>query len=328
MRVLVTGGAGFLGSHLCDALIARGDEVVCVDDLSSGLIDNVAGLLDHRGFRFVRADVSAEPELPGRFDAIAHLASAASPPEYQRLALETLRVGSRGSEFVLDMAARDGARVVLASTSEIYGEPLVHPQPETYWGNVNSIGPRSMYDEAKRFAEALFSAHLRSLGTNTGIVRIFNTYGPRLRPLDGRVVSNFIHQAISGDPITVYGDGHQTRSFCFVDDLVAGLVAMIDSDAAGPVNLGNPVETSVIELAQKIIEFTGSTSEVVFLPRPVDDPTVRRPDITRAGELLGWAPSVSLETGLDVTINWQQHQRSVQSVIDIRSRGAEGVKVS
>jgi nucleoside-diphosphate-sugar epimerase len=314
MRALITGGAGFVGSHLCDALIARYDEVVCVDNLSTGVAANISHLIDHPAFTFIDADVTTNPDVPGPFDAVAHLASPASPPEYQRLALETLAVGSRGSEFALEVASRWGARVILASTSEIYGEPLVHPQPEEYWGNVNSVGPRSMYDEAKRYAEALFAAYRRSLGTNTGIVRIFNTFGPRLRPLDGRVVSNFIHQAIGGESVTIYGDGRQTRSFCYVSDLVAGLVAMLDSDASGPINLGNPVETSVGELAELIISLTGSQSVVSFHPRPVDDPTVRRPDIRRAGEDLAWEPSVDLIDGLRRTIDWQLSERRLAAV--------------
>ena len=305
MKALVTGGAGFVGSHLCDALIGRGYEVICIDNLSTGSAANIEHLRENPAFSFIRADICTDPEVGDGFDVVAHLASPASPPEYLRMPLETLAVGSRGSEFALAVAARSSARVVLASTSEIYGEPLVHPQPETYWGNVNSIGPRSVYDEAKRFAEALFMAHRRALGTNTGIVRIFNTYGPRLKPEDGRVVSNFIHQVLTGAPITIYGDGSQSRSFCFVDDLVAGLVAMLESDDAGPVNLGNPTELTVLELAQLVIELTGSDSPLVYEPRPVDDPTIRRPDIARAAVVLGWTPQVSVRDGLLRTIAWQ-----------------------
>jgi dTDP-glucose 4,6-dehydratase len=311
MRVLITGGAGFVGSHLCDALIARGDIVVCIDNLSTGLRMNIEHLIGTPSFTFIEADVCDEPFVDGSFDAVAHLASPASPPEYLRLPLQTLAVGSRGSEFALGVAARSGARVLLASTSEIYGEPLVHPQPETYWGNVNSTGPRSVYDEAKRYAEALFSAHRRALDANTGIVRIFNTYGPRLRPQDGRVVSNFIAQALAGTSITIYGDGDQTRSFCFVSDLVAGLVAMLDSSHPGPINLGNPTETSVKELADKIINLTESSSDFTYLPRPIDDPTVRKPDIARANDLLNWSPAVPLEEGLLKTIAWQLNQLDV-----------------
>jgi dTDP-glucose 4,6-dehydratase len=308
MRVLVSGGAGFLGSHLCDALLGRGDTVVAVDNLSTGSAANVAHLAGHPRFSLLVADVCDRPAVPGSFDAVAHLASPASPPEYLRMPLETLAVGSRGSEFMLAVAADCQARAVLASTSEVYGEPLVHPQPEDYWGNVNPIGPRSVYDEAKRYAEALFFAHRRALSVNTGVVRIFNTFGPRLRPLDGRVVSNFIHQALTGEPLTVYGDGSQTRSFCFVDDLVAALVAMIDSSEPGPINIGNPTETSIGELAELVLQLTGSPSAISYRPRPVDDPTVRRPDIARASALLDWAPRVPLAEGLLRTIGWYRTQ--------------------
>jgi dTDP-glucose 4,6-dehydratase len=303
-RVLVTGGAGFLGSHLCDFLVARGDAVVCLDDLSTGVASNLAGLEGKAGFSFHRADVSRGIEVEGVFDAVAHLASPASPPDYLSRPLETLAVGSAGTQAALVEAEKHGARLVLASTSEIYGEPLVHPQNEDYWGNVNSIGPRSVYDEAKRFAEALTMAHHRLRGTNVGIVRIFNTYGPRLRANDGRVVSNFIAQALSGEPISIYGDGSQTRSLCFVDDLVRGLAAMIDSDVTGPVNLGNPEEQTILELANTLLRLTGSSSPIVHHPLPVDDPTRRRPDISRARDQLGWQPCVSSEEGLARTIEW------------------------
>ena len=303
--MLVTGGAGFVGSHLCEALLARGDEVVCVDDLSTGLIDNLADALTSSRFSFIEADITKGLEIEGPVDGIAHLASAASPPEYLARPLETLAVGSYGADAVLQLAGARGARVILASTSEIYGDPLVHPQPESYWGNVNSIGPRSVYDEAKRFSEALFMAHQRHRGTNVGIVRIFNTYGPRLRPNDGRVVSNFIAQALAGEPLTVYGSGRQTRSFCYVDDLVRGLVAMLDSEQVGPINLGNPIEMTVTELAAKIIELTGSDSPLTHEPLPIDDPTCRRPDISRAAEQLGWSPAIDVDDGLRKTIAWQ-----------------------
>jgi len=255
-------------------------------------------------FEFLLADVSEGLEVGGRVDAVAHLASPASPPEYLLRPLDTLAVGSRGTEAALDLAAAKGARFVLASTSEVYGDPLVHPQPETYWGNVNPIGPRSVYDEAKRFAEALTMAYRRAREVNTGIVRIFNTYGPRLRASDGRVVSNFVTQALAGAPLTVYGDGSQTRSFCYVDDLVRGLVSMIDSDASGPVNLGNPVEHDMVSLAGLILEMTGSTSELVTRPLPVDDPVRRRPDISVARQVLGWEPTTGLGEGLGHTIEW------------------------
>ncbi len=305
MRILITGGAGFLGSHLCEVLVARGDSVVCVDDLSSGRLENI-GHLRHENLEFIRADVSQGLDLPGPFDAVAHLASPASPPLYLRRPLETLAVGSAGTDHALRLAGRDGARFVLASTSEVYGDPAVHPQSEDYWGNVNPIGPRSVYDEAKRFAEALTMAHGRTLGTNVGIVRIFNTYGPRMSAADGRIVTNFIGQALTGQPLTVYGDGSQTRSFCYVDDLVRGLVAMIDSDQTGPINLGNPEEFTVGDFARLVIALTGSSSPVRHLPLPADDPTRRRPAIERAEALLGWRPQVPVTDGLARTIEWFQ----------------------
>ena len=305
MRILITGGAGFLGSHLCEALVARGDSVVCVDDLSSGRLENI-GHLRHENLEFIRADVSLGLDLPGPFDAVAHLASPASPPLYLRRPLETLAVGSAGTDHALRLAGRDGARFVLASTSEVYGDPAVHPQSEEYWGNVNPIGPRSVYDEAKRFAEALTMAHGRTLGTNVGIVRIFNTYGPRMSAADGRIVTNFIGQALTGQSLTVYGDGSQTRSFCYVDDLVRGLVAMIDSDQTGPINLGNPEEFTVGDFARLVIALTGSSSPVRHLPLPADDPTRRRPAIERAEALLGWRPQVPVTDGLARTIEWFQ----------------------
>ena len=305
MRILITGGAGFLGSHLYETLVARGDSVVCVDDLSSGRLENI-GHLRHENLEFIRADVSQGLDLPGTFDAVAHLASPASPPLYLRRPLETLAVGSAGTDHALRLAGRDGARFVLASTSEVYGDPAVHPQSEEYWGNVNPIGPRSVYDEAKRFAEALTMAHGRTLGTNVGIVRIFNTYGPRMSAADGRIVTNFIGQALTGQPLTVYGDGSQTRSFCYVDDLVRGLVAMIDSDQTGPINLGNPEEFTVGDFARLVIALTGSSSPVRHLPLPADDPTRRRPAIERAEALLGWRPQVPVTDGLARTIEWFQ----------------------
>ena len=305
MRILITGGAGFLGSHLCEVLVARGDSVVCVDDLSSGRLENI-GHLRHENLEFIRADVSQGLDLPGPFDAVAHLASPASPPLYLKRPLETLAVGSAGTDHALRLADRDGARFLLASTSEVYGDPAVHPQPEDYWGNVNPIGPRSVYDEAKRFAEALTMAHGRTLGTNVGIVRIFNTYGPRMSAADGRIVTNFIGQALTGQPLTVYGDGSQTRSFCYVDDLVRGLVAMIDSDQTGPINLGNPEEFTVGDFDRLVIALTGSSSPVRHLPLPADDPTRRRPAIERAEALLGWRPQVPVTDGLARTIEWFQ----------------------
>jgi dTDP-glucose 4,6-dehydratase len=297
-RLVVLGGGGFLGSHLCDHLLARGDDVVCVDDFSTGRRSNVAHLHDHAGFTMLETDISVSLPVSGEVDGVFHLASPASPPDYLALPLQTLAVGSEGTRQGLELAHRHHARFLLASTSEVYGDPEVHPQPESYWGNVNSVGPRSVYDEAKRFAEALTMAHHRSMGTDTSIVRIFNTYGPRLRPDDGRVVSNFIVQAMRGEALTVYGDGSQTRSLCYVDDEVRGLIALFDSDMTGPVNIGNPDEYSVLELAHTVVELLGSSSPVVHLPLPVDDPTRRRPDITLAREALGWEPTTELRDGL------------------------------
>ncbi|MFE0699753.1 UDP-glucuronic acid decarboxylase family protein [Streptomyces sp. NPDC058872] len=302
MRVAVTGGGGFLGSHLCEALLRRGDSVVCLDNFMTGSPENIAPLLSHPSFEFQHADVSTSVQVAGRVDAVAHLASPASPPDYLRHPLETLAVGSRGTENALRLALQHDARFVLASTSEIYGDPLVHPQEETYWGNVNSIGPRSVYDEAKRYAEAVSTAYRRTHGVDVGIARIFNTYGPRMRAHDGRVVSSFITQALTGEPLTIYGDGGQTRSFCYVDDLVRGLVSLLDSAELGPFNLGNPVERTVSELARLVLEMTGSSSEVKHHPLPVDDPVRRRPVITRAREVLGWEPEVDITEGLRRTV--------------------------
>jgi dTDP-glucose 4,6-dehydratase len=303
-RVVVTGGAGFLGSHLCDALVGRGDRVVCVDDFSTGAPDNVAHLLDHASFDLVVADVSATIGVEGPVDAVLHFASPASPPQYLDRPLATLAVGSEGTRRALELAGEYGARFLLASTSEVYGEPGVHPQREDYWGNVNPVGPRSVYDEAKRFAEALTMAWHRAEGVDVGIARIFNTYGPRLAPGDGRVVSNFLVQALAGRPLTVYGDGSQTRSLCFVTDEVAGLLALLDSKLTGPVNIGNPSEISVLELARRVIDLTDSGSEVVHRELPVDDPTRRCPDIGLARSVLGWEPVVDLTAGLEATAEY------------------------
>jgi dTDP-glucose 4,6-dehydratase len=304
MRILITGGAGFIGSHLCDALVARGDTAVCVDDLSTGSTDNIWHLLGRPEFSFIQADVTAGLDPAGPVDAVAHLASSASPPDYLRRPLETLAAGSAGTENALRVAQAAGARFVLASTSEVYGDPAVHPQTEEYWGNVNPIGPRSVYDEAKRYAEATTAAHARTFGVNAGILRIFNTYGPRMRPTDGRVVTNFITQALAGVPLTVYGEGSQTRSFCFVDDLVRGIVAMIDSAEPGPVNLGNPQETSILDFARLVLKITRSQSGIEYRPLPTDDPVRRCPDISRAGSRLKWWPEIPAETGIRRTINW------------------------
>lgn len=301
MHVLVTGGAGFLGSHLCETMLERGDSVICVDNFSTGRRSNVDHLSVHPRFVLIESDVSMSLRYQGPLDAVVHMASPASPPDYHRLPLQTLSVGSRGTENALVLAEDRGARFVLASTSEIYGDPLVHPQTEDYWGNVSSIGPRSVYDEAKRYAEAVTMAYARSHGVNVGIVRIFNTFGPRMRAEDGRVVSSLIAQALNQDPLTIYGDGSQTRSFCFVDDLVRGLLAMIDSNETGPVNLGNPVEHTVLELARMILEVTQSDSGLEFHPLPVDDPSRRRPDISRAKNLLGWIPRVATQEGIERT---------------------------
>jgi len=304
MRVVVTGGAGFLGSHVCDALVDRGDDVVCVDNLCTGRKDNVAHLVGRANFTFLGRDVTTGVDVDGPVDLVMHLASPASPPEYLRLGIETLEVGSLGTMKTIGLALAKGARYFLASTSEVYGDPLLHPQPETYWGNVNPVGPRSVYDEAKRFAEAVTMAYHRQRGLDVRISRTFNTYGPRMRADDGRVVTNFVTQALAGRPLTVYGDGSQTRSFCYVDDQVRGLLALAGCDHAGPVNIGNPDEFTVLELARKVLAVTGSRSEICFEPLPADDPAQRRPDISLAREILGWEPAVGLAEGLERTIPW------------------------
>jgi dTDP-glucose 4,6-dehydratase len=303
-RALVTGGAGFLGSHLCERLLDDGLEVVCMDNLITGSITNVEQLFGRDGFVFVHHDVTNFIHVAGRLDCILHFASPASPIDYLKLPIQTLKVGSLGTHKALGLAKATGARFLLASTSEVYGDPLVHPQPESYWGNVNPVGPRGVYDEAKRFAEALTMAYQRHHGVETRIVRIFNTYGPRMRTGDGRVVPTFINQALDGEPLTVFGDGSQTRSFCFVDDLIDGIVRLLWSDWNEPMNIGNPSEMTVLEFAREIVRVTGSGSEVVFEPLPVDDPKVRQPDVTLARETLGWEPKVSLAAGLRRTIDW------------------------
>jgi nucleoside-diphosphate-sugar epimerase len=310
-HVLVAGGAGFIGSHLCDQLLDRGDSVVCIDDLSTGRTVNMEHLAGNDRFRFVHGDVTA-PGLAALvashagegFTAVMHLASPASPPAYLARPIETLTVGSAGTQQLLELARTHDARFFLASTSEVYGDPLVHPQVEDYWGNVNPIGERSVYDEAKRFAEALTMAYHRAHGLEVRIVRIFNTSGPRMQIDDGRVVTNFIAQALQGLPLTVYGDGSQTRSFCYIDDEVTGLLTLLDGHLTGPVNIGNPVEWTMLELAELVLELTASPARIEYRPLPADDPKVRRPDITLARERLGWEPTVTLRDGLERTIPW------------------------
>jgi dTDP-glucose 4,6-dehydratase len=309
-RTVVTGGAGFLGSHLCEQLLADGHEVIALDNFLTGSPTNVEHLLQHDGFRLVRADVTEYVHVPGPVDQVLHFASPASPIDYLLLPIETMKVGSIGTLHALGLAKEKGARFLLASTSETYGDPQVHPQPETYWGHVNPVGPRGVYDEAKRFGEALTMAYRRTHGVDTAIVRIFNTFGPRMRPNDGRAIPTFIRQAMQGEPITVAGDGSQTRSVCYVDDLVRGLLLLLRSDLAGPVNVGNPHELSMLALAEQIRDLVGSDSEIAFIDRPVDDPTVRQPDITLAVSELGWAPQIELDEGLRKTIAWFQRQAS------------------
>ncbi len=300
-RIVVTGGAGFLGSHLCDRLLDRGDEVICLDNLITGSRSNIEHLFGRPGFTYVNHDVSSYIWVPGPVDAVMHFASPASPIDFERIPIQILKVGSLGTHNALGLAKAKEAKFFLASTSEVYGDPQVHPQPETYWGHVNPIGPRGVYDEAKRFAEAMTMAYHRAHGLDVRIVRIFNTYGPRIRPDDGRAVSNFIVQALRGEPLTIHGDGTQTRSFCYVDDEVRGFLALLDSDVHGPVNIGNPNEFTIRELAETVISVTGSSSEIVTLPLPEDDPMQRQPDITRASQLLGWKPDVELVEGIELT---------------------------
>jgi dTDP-glucose 4,6-dehydratase len=303
-RAVITGGAGFLGSHLCERFLEEGYEVLCLDNFLTGTPTNVEHLLGRDGFRLVRADVTDFVHVVGPLDVVLHFASPASPIDYLQLPIETLKVGSIGTMHTLGLAKEKGARYILASTSESYGDPQVHPQPETYWGHVNPVGPRGVYDEAKRFGEAMTMAYRRYHDVNTGIVRIFNTAGPAMRPNDGRAVPTFIRQALKGEAITVAGDGKQTRSIQYVDDLVEGVWRFANTDHPGPVNIGNPHEVSMLELAEVVKRLAGSDSEIVFIERPEDDPTVRQPDITLARELLGWEPTVALEDGLGRTIEW------------------------
>jgi dTDP-glucose 4,6-dehydratase len=303
-RVLITGGAGFLGSHLCERFLAEGYEVICMDNLITGDLANVEHLFADRRFHFEHRDVTEYVHVTGELFAVLHFASPASPIDYLELPIQTLKVGSLGTHKALGLARAKGARFLIASTSEVYGDPQVHPQPETYWGNVNPVGPRGVYDEAKRFAEAMTMAYHRAHGVETRIVRIFNTYGPRMRLNDGRALPAFMSQALSGAPLTVFGDGSQTRSFCYVDDLVEGIWRLLLSDTSEPVNIGNPAEMTILEFARTVIELTGSRSTIEFRDLPVDDPQVRQPDITRAREILGWEPAVLLRPGLERTMKY------------------------
>jgi dTDP-glucose 4,6-dehydratase len=306
MRILITGGAGFIGSHLCDRFLAEGHEVVCLDNLLTGSTDNIAHLAGNRRFSFIHHDVTNYIFVEGKIDAILHFASPASPVDYQNFPIQTLKVGSLGTHKALGLAKEKKAKFLLASTSEVYGDPLIHPQREDYWGNVNPIGPRGVYDEAKRFAEAMTMAYHRYHEVDTRIARIFNTYGPRMRLNDGRVVPNFIYQALRGEDLTVYGDGSQTRSFCYIEDLVEGIVLLLFSSETEPVNLGNPGEFTILEFARVILEITGAKSRTVHKPLPVDDPQVRKPDISRGRAILGWSPKVELRGGIQKTIPYFQ----------------------
>jgi dTDP-glucose 4,6-dehydratase len=305
---LVTGGSGFLGSHLCDHLIAKGYRVICVDNLETGNLKNIGHVKDGDHFRFIQADITSHYDIDEPLDFVYHMASPASPIDYARLPLHTLKVGAYGTHNTLGLAKAKRARFLLASTSEVYGDPEIHPQKETYWGNVNPIGPRGVYDEAKRYAEAMTMAYLRQQGVDTAIVRIFNTYGPRMRPHDGRAIPTFLRQALSEKPVTVFGDGSQTRSFCYVDDLVRGLILLMESGVHEPVNIGNPIEMTLLEMAKTVIELTESRSEIVFEALPVDDPKVRQPDISRAKDLLGWEPEIDLREGLQKTLDHAMEQ--------------------
>jgi len=307
MRILVTGGAGFIGSHLCDFLLAKGCEVVCMDSLLTGSADNIAHIRDPR-FLFIKHDVTNYIVVDGTLDYVLHFASPASPIDYLELPIQTLKVGALGTHKALGLAKARGARFLLASTSEVYGDPVMHPQREDYWGNVNPVGPRGVYDEAQRFAEAMTMAYHRFHGVDTRIVRIFNTYGSRMRLTDGRAIPTFIRQALRGDPLTVYGDGSQTRSFTYVSDLIEGIWRLMQASVNDPVNLGNPREMTLLELAKQVLALSGSRSEIVFRPLPADDPKVRQPDIGRARRLLGWEPVVELEEGLRQTMEWYRRQ--------------------
>jgi dTDP-glucose 4,6-dehydratase len=304
LRAVITGGAGFLGSHLCTSLLDKGWEVLCLDNLVTGSDSNVSHLLSHPRFRFLRQDVTLYIEVPGPVDAVLHFASPASPPDYLRLPIQTMKVGALGTHNALGLALAKKAKFFLASTSECYGDPDVSPQPESYWGHVNPIGPRGVYDEAKRFAEALTMAYHRYHGLDTRIVRIFNTYGPRMRLNDGRALPNFLYQALRGEPITVYGDGKQTRSFCYVSDLVEGIQRLLESSEHEPVNIGNPKEITILEFAERVRSLVGATAPIVFRPLPQDDPKQRCPDITKARRILHWEPKVDLDEGLRLTLQY------------------------
>lgn len=313
MRAVITGGAGFLGSHLCDAMISQGWDVVCVDNLLTGATENIRHLEKNPKFQFLRQDVSESLAIDHAVDAVLHFASPASPDDYLRFPIETLKVGSLGTFHALELARKHRARFLMASTSECYGDPEVSPQPESYWGHVNSVGPRSVYDEAKRFSEAATMGYHRKHGVDTRIVRIFNTYGPRMRLNDGRALPNFLFQALSGQPITVYGDGKQTRSFCYVSDLIEGILRLLDSNEHMPVNIGNPHEITVLEFAKRIRTITGDGVEIVHRPLPQDDPKRRQPDITKAKKLLNWEPKVPLEQGLQPTLEYFQKKFAEKS---------------
>lgn len=314
MRILITGVAGFLGSHLADRFIAEGDDVIGLDNLLTGSPDNIAHLLENGSFKFYRYDVTHFIYVEGEVDGVLHFASPASPIDYLKLPIQTLKVGSLGTHKALGLAKAKGARFLLASTSEVYGDPAVHPQPESYWGNVNPVGPRGVYDEAKRFAEALTMAYHRYHGVDTRIVRIFNTYGPRMRSQDGRVISNFLVQALRGEPLTIYGDGSQTRSFCYVEDLIEGIYRLFHSERTDPVNIGNASEFNILELAEIVLELTGSSAGVEHEPLPEDDPKVRRPDISIARDILGWEPRVELREGLTRTLEYFSRMLDQQGV--------------
>jgi dTDP-glucose 4,6-dehydratase len=311
LRVVITGGAGFLGSHLCDFFIEKGWDVLCIDNLVTGADSNVAHLLAHPRFKVAKQDVSKYIDVPGAVDAVLHFASPASPPDYLKFPIQTMKVGALGTHNALGLAMAKKAKFLQASTSECYGDPEVSPQPETYWGHVNPIGPRGVYDEAKRFAEALTMAYHRSHGVDTRIVRIFNTYGPRMRLNDGRALPNFLYQALVGEPITVYGDGKQTRSFCYVSDLIAGIYRLLESDVHEPVNIGNPVEITILEFAERVRSLVGSNAPIIFHPLPQDDPKQRCPDITKARQLLQWEPKIHLEEGLRITYDFFRKQVAV-----------------